>query len=292
MKGMWRRIGWLALSLLFSFVLLGLILRFENFLEKCSIFKVLLEDDHLFHLSLAIIALPVSIVLWCFRTYDNKMSSFLQASGLLGGTPSQQRMAITQLMIIRNKEKVFVPEIDELTQGVFLEKVNLSRMNLNNISLQSSHLINVNFHKSKLQNSSFKNVEGSNINFVKADLRGSDFQGLKVTNLNFSESDSRNVNFKKMDSKGINFYQVDLTDSNFEGAILKESTFSKAILKNSNFTKANLQSSKLHDADLSRTNLTDTSLDGAIYNQHTKFPPEFDSTEIIGRGLIYRHTPS
>ena len=249
MKGMWRRIGWLVGALLLSFGILWLILRFQYFLEKCSIFEVLLDKEHLFHLSLAIIALPISIALWCFRTYDNKMSSFLQASSHLGGGNSEKRMAIIQLMLLKNKEQVFTQEIDRLTQGISLEgeekrgaikRLNLSNLDLREINFSNSNLNHVDLSGSELQNANF-----SNAILIHSIVLGANLQGVDLS-------------------------RAELKINNLSGANLQGVNLCGAILIKTN-------------------SLAEAELTGAVYDDETQFPPELDSREDRDRrGMIYK----
>ena len=267
MKGMWRRIGWLVGALLLSFGILWLILRFQYFLEKCSIFEVLLDKEHLFHLSLAIIALPISIALWCFRTYDNKMSSFLQASSHLGGGNSEKRMAIIQLMLLKNKEQVFTQEIDRLTRGISLigrngDMVDLTNLNLDKINFSDANLLYVNFEGAELLGANFKKAKFAEIRLCKVNLRGADFSNAELHKINLAEANLRGADFSN--------------------AHLQNTNFSNADLRGAKFSKVNLQ-----DA----TNWIDIKLEGAIYDDSTEFPPEL-STKKKRDELGMIHKPS
>ena len=249
MKGMWKRIGCLGGALLLSFFILYVVLRLKECLPEEYTFKPLLEGN-LFHLSLTILALPISIVLWFFRTYDNKMSSFLQASGLLGGTPSQQRMAIIQLMLLKNKEQVFTQEIDKLTQGISLgdpkNPLNLSNLDLKEINFSNANLLYVNF-------------EGAN-------LFEANFEGAKFAN--------------------VRLYNVDLKNANFKNSDFVEETERK---QSANVQRADLQGADLRGADLRKTNLHEAILKGALWDNCTEFPQGFETEEVRNkRGMIYK----
>lgn len=71
------------------------------------------------------------------------------------------------------------------------------------------------------------------------------------------------------DLVGLNLSKQNLTDSDLSGANLAYANLQGAVLNNTNMKEANVTGANL-DTDLSTTHLT-----GAIYNQKTKFPENF-----------------
>ena len=71
------------------------------------------------------------------------------------------------------------------------------------------------------------------------------------------------------DLVGLNLSKQNLTDSDLSGANLAYANLQEAVLNNTNMKEANVIGANL-DTDLSTAHLT-----GAIYNQKTKFPKNF-----------------
>ena len=245
-----------------------------------------INRKHLFHFDILLSTIPLSFALWWFRTYDNKRASFFQASGLLGGDNSQKRIAIIQFMLLRNKEKVFVQEINDTMKNISLK----GESDKNKLDLMNLDLIKINFSNSKFKYIDFSDAKLQKTNFLGAKLENIDFSDANLQNVNFTyanldivdlkNSNLQNSNFFKAKVYCYNFSGANLRNANFSDANLERSDLSKSNLKNANFLRANLQCAKLCGVDLrDTTNLITSNLEGATYDIETEFPPGLDTKE-------------
>ena len=256
MTGIWVRIGKLAIGVLSGFALSFLIIwliHWKTLLETSILIrKTLIETDSLFHFSILLAGLPVFLTLWVFRTYDLNHNAFMQATSLLG---SNKRLAIVQLMFLRNNKKVFIKEIDKVTHGLNLEREDLSYLDLRNVNFtdtklgridpeiqQAVTIVAANFHGANLQNANFTRAKAPKVNFEEADLRGAKLDG----------ADLRDAIFKKADLRGIRFSEYAKLDrANFVGADLRGIRFSEYTY--------------MYKADFSRAKYDDTSIFGELF---------------------------
>ena len=118
-----------------------------------------------------------------------------------------------------------------------------------------------------------------------AGLRGANLEGL-VAPLG---------QLQGLDLSGANLYwaslgDADLSFANLSDADLRGATLDRAICRNTNFRGANMGRDNLggrtilRGADLRTADLIDTVLDGAVYDNGTKFPPDFDPRQ---HGMIH-----
>jgi uncharacterized protein YjbI with pentapeptide repeats len=118
-----------------------------------------------------------------------------------------------------------------------------------------------------------------------AGLRGANLEGL-VAPLG---------QLQGLDLTGANLYwaslgDADLSFANLSSADLRGATLGRAICRSTNFRGANLGRDNLggrtilRGAELSTAELSDAILDGAVYDDSTKFPPRFDPAQ---RGMVH-----
>lgn len=114
------------------------------------------------------------------------------------------------------------------------------------------------------------------IDLSRTYLDGIDLGGAKLAGSNLS------------DARGYQtvFANVDFRDALFDNAYLKEASFvgadlSRAKLRGATLLYADLHNAILRGADLTGANISNTKMNGAIYDSKTKFPYDFDKSEMI-----------
>jgi len=123
---------------------------------------------------------------------------------------------------------------------------------------------------------------------------GAQLAGLELTGLDLSEVDLSGANLSGADLREANLSRANLSQANLQGAKLRRTNLVGATLKGADLQRANMYRTKLIRADLTGANLaradlrigadlrgaaiTDTTFRGALYDEYTKFPPDFDPT--------------
>jgi len=132
-----------------------------------------------------------------------------------------------------------------------LSGANFEGANLSGVAFKDSTLSNVNFTNAKLSKASFKNCDLSNTQFTNAILKHAQFKQVNFENTHFTETD---------------LSHADLTDANLNGA---------------QFTRTKMVGANLRGADLSQLSSGTIDLTDAVYDQTTKFPPQFDPGALL-----------
>jgi uncharacterized protein YjbI with pentapeptide repeats len=104
-------------------------------------------------------------------------------------------------------------------------------------------------------------------NLSDVDLSGMHLQGANFTGGNLSEA-----NLSEADLSGAVLSQADLTFANLRNAKLADAEIKQANLADANLKNANLCGANLEDAQ----GLQSANMKGAIYNDDTKFPADFN----------------
>ena len=220
--GAWKRVGKVVLATLGGLAIAYIIsyaLFFHGEGRFCCFLEIIQEivdseSKGRFQLFILITGLPVFLALWAFRTYDKNNQLLFEAIGLLGDD-STKRLALVKLAFLRNKKRVFVNEIDQITQGADL----------------GSHT---------------KDAKGNTKILMLSDL---DLQSMNFKYANFSHSHLRRTNFQKTDLTSAFLAQTDLVYTDFKGADLKETNLGNSVVCGADFREAkNLNPSKLEGA--------------------------------------------
>ena len=279
--------------------------------EWSNFFKNFWEDKRLEpltrnSLSLLVLGLPTFFLLWIFRTYDVRQqlektqknidkteksikktqesidnSTFFECASLLANEEKEvsKKIALEQLIYLGQKNPSYKERIDSLTQGLPLEKANLSFAELDYINLSNANL---------------RNAILTEVKLIKANLIDAKLIGTDLTDANLSGADLINANLSGADLINANLTGTDLTDAKL-GANLTDANLTGADLTRANLTHAvdgiNFTVMKfgadLHNTDLTSATLYGTNLEkaqnydtaifkGAKYDEDTKFPPDFD----------------
>jgi Pentapeptide repeats (8 copies) len=137
--------------------------------------------------------------------------------------------------------------------SAYLRKANLATLNMERASFDNADLKEANLERGKYQKASFRNAQ---------------LHGAKAA----------------MGS----FQSACLEGADLAAALLRSSNFRKANLRNARLVKADLRRTCLCGAELSGAVLADAQLDGAQYDESTRFPEGFRLTQgmrWVGKGL-------
>lgn len=107
--------------------------------------------------------------------------------------------------------------------------------------------------------------------FTGADLVSADFRGISMRGATFDEANLIAVNFNDTALTEASFVNATLERGRFLRADLREATFTGADLSLADFTDARLQG-----ADFTEADLFGITLEGALYDDTTLWPPGFD----------------
>ena len=193
--------------------------------------------------------------------------------------------------------------------GAILNGTNLSRADLRNVDLTNVKLdiiatlkgsiydCNTKYDPNRLDPEEkgmikiYNNAKLKNKNLRGKDLRGVDLSKADLSNANLSNTDLRNANLS----------EATLTKTKLDEALYNENTkfptkdFNKSKkiykiapgvdlrgsdLSNKDLSGVDLSGADFRGADLSKVNLENTSLDKALYDHNTKFPPDFDKSNM------------
>jgi len=110
------------------------------------------------------------------------------------------------------------------------------------------------------------NIDLSRANLQKNDFSNTDWQGANLEGAHLDDA---------------NLQGADLSEANLFGAALWRTDLQQAKLQNANLQwirpfEANFSGADLRGANLQNVNLQHTQLRGAIYNQATQWPPDFE----------------
>ena len=159
--------------------------------------------------------------------------------------------------------------IDQYSSGVrYFNKIDLAKADLENTFLSRVEMKQGNFDYANLKNADF-----SDANLTESTLVGAELSKAHLSGINLSKA---------------NLSKANLTRSILNQANLSEACLEKACLASAVLIKANLMGADLSGADLSTANLTNANLKGAIYDNDTSFPIDFDpqSKEMLGKFSI------
>ena len=117
---------------------------------------------------------------------------------------------------------------------------------------------------------------------------------LSVQDVNFENNSLKRIDFKRSKLSNCNFTDTELTRGYLKGVIAQNCNFSYAKLKQVNFdeaefTNVDMSNSNLRGAILTYKSAQNLKLDGAVYDQYTKFNEGFDPKKY---GMIYKESDS
>lgn len=180
----------------------------------------------------------------------------------------------------RLDELIFDPPIP--MPGIDLTGASLPRAELPSIDLNRAHLEKANLERAKLGGANLTQAQLNSVILRDADLTGAILEKADLTealllNADLSGARLASSSLKRAYLKNAKLNDSDLTEADLQGADLRSAT-----LNDSNLIKTDLR-----DADLTDATLTGTiNLKGALYNQRTKFPANFNP---IVKGMIHQN---
>ena len=223
-SGAWKRVGKVVLATLGGLAIAYIAfypLFFHKEVEFWCFLEIIQEivdseSKGRFQLFILIAGLPVFLTLWAFRTYDKNNQLLFGAIGLLGDDSTKRQALALSLAFLRNKKKVFIDEIDQITQGADL----------------TSYTMDSTGKKMK--------------KIILSDL---DLQGMNFKYANFNHTVLKRVDLQNADLIGADLQNADLTKASLQGANIKETEFSGAFLYSTDLRKTkNIKYAFLKDA--------------------------------------------
>ena len=181
---------------LFLAAVLGLLLFGYTYyyLSTCT-FSLCKKFGDLTHnsLSLLVLGLPTFFVLWVFRTHDVQRqidnNTFFECTHLLASNEKKvsKKIALEQLVYLKQKNSIYQKRIDSLTRGISLEEATLNFAQLYDINLSGAILINAYLIGTNLRSA----------NLTYAYLNGADLNYAYLHNANLTEAKLYGANLEK-----------------------------------------------------------------------------------------------
>jgi uncharacterized protein YjbI with pentapeptide repeats len=147
--------------------------------------------------------------------------------------------------------------------GICIKIADGFECDLNGVDLQDSHLLEAympysNLSKANLQRVTVEAGNLSDTKFFSSNLHGASLVGVNLSRADFRFACLRGVNLSGCNLMGADFQDADLTDANLKGADLTGANFNRATLTNTNLQGSNLFracSIELKDAVCDRTTI-------------------------------------
>lgn len=156
-----------------------------------------------------------------------------------------------------------------------LNRLHVSKMNLNNCFLPNADLQNINLQGSTLQGA---NLRGAKL--INANLQGTNFWMADLQDALLFDANLHGANFRSANLLNANFAQANLVNVDFQ-----EANLSKANLRNTNLQSANLQSTNLQDAKVYMANLEGGNLQMANLQMATLWKTNLTGANLSGANL-------
>lgn len=148
------------------------------------------------------------------------------------------------------------------------------------------------FHKAQLERAFLEKHSLS-----QADLREADLNYANLKNADLSDTDLRESSLIRTELSGANLSRANLASAdlsranlaiaNLQGANLTGACLNKACLTAANLDKVDLRYANLTGTYLIGVDLSQANLNGALYDDDTDFPPDFDP---INAGMLQNYT--
>lgn len=165
--------------------------------------------------------------------------------------------------------------------GIELTGASLPNAKLPGIDLTGAQLQKANLEGAHLEGATLTQAQLNSVILQNANLTGAVLEKADLTNALLSNADLTGSRLPGSSLKGAYLRNAKLDNSDLTEADLQGADLSKAKLGDSDLIKADLR-----DADLTDATLTGTvNLKGAMYNQRTKFPANFNP---ILKGMIHQ----
>nr|WP_302850077.1 pentapeptide repeat-containing protein [Sphaerospermopsis torques-reginae] len=170
-------------------------------------------------------------------------------------------------------------------KGAKLQNTNLSGADLTDACLDHTLLKDIIIDNNTKINPKYyliweiTNKEVENRNLSGQDLRRANLSGLNLTkailkDTNLAQANLENTKLQRAILTGAILTEANLTRAKLTGANLRGAELTKSTIINANFAKANFGNTDLSQTNTKLTNVS--TLNGAYYNDETKFPEGFD----------------
>ena len=192
--------------ILLGFLGIGLAYFYYNF------FNDLPEKNRIYSgIFFIVLSLPVTFYLWFLRNHDkleqlkkaeenNNFNNFSNALKLFTEKDNKDAIAIgLKLLIELRHKKLFVKQIDLVTQGRDLSKLNLRGANLRYADLRYANLWKTDLSNAYLRYAYLWKADLKNANLWKADLRKADLRRVDLRGTNLRYADLSNADLRKAD---------------------------------------------------------------------------------------------
>ncbi len=212
-----------------------------------------------------------------------------------------QALILTTLTEVQGPERgtliAFLSQLEVLTQ-LSLAKAQLQQANLSKLNLQGANLQQANLSWANLSLVILNQSDLSQATLIEADLTGAELRNAILSFANAQKVNLSGAYVVGSDLEGIDLSLANLYGSYFPDSNLRQSYLESANLRRSIFQGANLERARLKGADLRQTDLREANLigadlretnieetfwEGAIYDQTTLFPVNFDPEQF---GLV------
>jgi hypothetical protein len=140
------------------------------------------------------------------------------------------------------------------------------------------------WQNTRLSRAWWRGINASEADFWRADLSSAGMRNAVLRKSVFFEA--------RLDGsvlRGADLTEADLRKASMVDTDLQETVLDRSVLCGANLTGAKLDKASLLGTDLQDTILDRVSFAGAVYNQHTKFPSNFDPQAL---GLINKQVPA
>lgn len=181
--------------------------------------------------------------------------------------------------------------VAQVPDDVVLAQSTLNYANLSGADLQARDISEAELHGATLVDTDLRDADLNQSDLSDADLQRANMEGAALYWADLAEADMREASLTHANLVG-----ADLTDANISGADLYGAVVNGAVLKraklvgtrladadlnwvdcsDADLTGADLRRARLGWANLSGAKLADARLEGALYNEDTKWPDGFD----------------
>lgn len=166
--------------------------------------------------------------------------------------------------------------------GIELSEASLPNAKIPGIDLTGAQLQKANLGGADLEGATLTKAQLNSVILKDAKVKDAFLSQAVLTDALMSNTDLSGSNLVRSSLEGADLSNAKLDNSDLTNAKLQNAIFKNAHLANSNLTKADLRDADFTDAILTET----TVLKGAIYNQRTQFPTNFNPT---GKGMIHQN---
>jgi uncharacterized protein YjbI with pentapeptide repeats len=208
-----------------------------------------------------------------------QLIKFLYEAKLIGHCPSGENLNTSDNCIrpIFNLESAILEKTSFEGSMPSLEGIDLKEA-----VLSSAQLSGITLTKAKMQKVDLRGADLTKAFMVEVDLAGAkleriDLKGAVLSKANLKGAQIKNGNLQCSLLRGTELQEANLEKANLSNADLNSAQLGvNSVGEKTNLKDANLKGANLLNVDLRETRLQSTNLEGAIFNQYTQFPNDFD----------------